>query len=253
MNKNLKINRIGRTAARRFLAVFLILLLFVSVSGCSVMSFIVPKSVKINSETYKTGFYGDLWPCNLSFKDEEYEIGGKTFRRLDFGEFDCFRAKIGSKSEGTVYCLDSQWEDAKAYYENEENFTYYCELNAKYSVRDHEYYPIEDMDSEKFDELMHIGRTFVYNPFDPVEKRAGELKQTIINADEHEISTIFRFYKESNDGYFCSYKGYYFFLCEGKMYLLRARYMKDNTYGAIEIDEEIAAPFIETAEKFINS
>ena len=238
---------------RKLLTSFSASLLAISLAGCTAaMDLLVPQSVKIGSSTYKTGFYGDdLYPVNLSYTGEDVEINGKNFHHLDCGQFDCYHASIGMKSEGTVYCLASQWEEAKAYYSDEENYTYICELNAKYSFKEHEYYPIEDMDPEKFDELMGRGHTFVSNPFDPVQKKAGELKQTIIDIDEQEVSTIFRFYKESNDGNFHTYRGYYFFLCEGKLYLLRAYYMKDHTYSAIEIDEDIAAPFIEIVETFI--
>lgn len=234
---------------RKLLIIFSVFLSVASLAGCSAnMDFLIPQSVKIGSNTYKTGFYGDLWPTNLSYTGEDVEINGKNFHHLDCGQFDCYHASIGSKSEGTIYCLASQWDAAKAYYADEGNFTYICELNAKYSAEDHEYYPVEDMNPEKFDELMSFSSTFVSNPFDPVQKKVGELKQTTINMNEQEVSTIFRFYKESNDGNFCTYRGYYFFLCERKLYLMRAYYMKDNTYSAIEIDEKIAAPFIEIVE-----
>lgn len=196
---------------RKLFTIFSALFLVIALTGCSaLMDFLPPQSVKIGDKTYKTGFYGDLWPINLSYTGEDVEIRGKLFHHLECGQFDCYHASIGKKSNGTVYCLASQWDEAKAYYANEENFTYICELNAKYSFEDHEYYPIENMDRETFDKLMNCGSTFVSNPLDPVQKKAGELKQTVINEDEQEISTIFRFYKESNDGNFCTYRGYYF-------------------------------------------
>ncbi|MCI8341622.1 MAG: hypothetical protein HFE62_00170 [Firmicutes bacterium] len=234
----------------RKILMFLAILSNILLSGCVAASYDVPDTVKIGSEIYKTGFYGDLWPDDISFTDEEYEIEKKTFKHLDNTTFDCVHAYIGPRANGVVYCIDSQWEEASEYYANDENFTYYCGLNVRYSTKDHEYNEIENIDLEKFEALTQFGKTHGYKPFDVVQNKVGELKETTIDLNQEEISTFFNFFKESNDGSFCSFKGDLFFVCDENMYLLRTRNMSENVINAVEVPKETAFYFIEIFEKF---
>ncbi|MCI8537069.1 MAG: hypothetical protein HFF18_00175 [Oscillospiraceae bacterium] len=209
--------------------------------------FSVPRRVRIEGEVYRTGFYGDLWAKNLTFTGEEYEVRGTTFRRLDCGTFDCIQAGVGSKTGGMLYCLDSQWEEAKAYYEDPENYTYYCGINVKESrEEDRQYFEVEDMDIEKYEALMGHGGAFAYDPFDPVKNRASEFKEVIIDAGPW---PYINFFKISKDGILESFKAYYFFILDGTMYQARYHNLSEDSVSAVEVPEETAAYFIELVER----
>ena len=92
----------------------------------------VPAKVEIEGVEYRTGFYDDsLWlQDRLPRSEEEFEVGGKVFRRMEQGEFDCVWARIGPKTGGMLYCREDQWDEAKAYYGDGENFDYYCIIGA---------------------------------------------------------------------------------------------------------------------------
>ena len=46
-------------------------------------SALVPETVELKGETYRTAFYSeDLWPHNLDCSDERYDINGISFHRV---------------------------------------------------------------------------------------------------------------------------------------------------------------------------
>lgn len=211
----------------------------------------VPNRVKIEGEEYRTGFYGDLWPKNLSFTGEEYEVRGIIFRRLEGTTFDCVQARIGGKTGGTIYCLASQWEEAKAYYEDGENYTYYCGIGAIEATEDEKrLFQIEDIDLEKYEALMEHGGVFAYDPFDAVKNKASEFREVTIDTLEVDPRPYINFFKQSKDGNFGSYKAHYFFILDGTMYLARYHNMSEHFVSAVEVSEETASYFIELVEGF---
>lgn len=213
----------------------------------------VPDRVRIEGKVYRTGFYGDLWPKNLTFTGEEYQVRGITFRRLDCGTFDCVQAQIGSKTGGTVYCLGSQWEEAKAYYEDSESYVYYCGINVKEAQdEDKQYFEIEDIDLEKYEALVEHGGVFAYDPFDGVKNAASEFKEVTIDTEKVDPRPYINFFKESKDGIFVSFKAHYFFILDGTMYLARYHNISEHFVSAVEVPKETADYFIELVEGFQN-
>lgn len=209
----------------------------------------VPDRVRIDGKVYRTGFYGDLWPKNLSYTGEEYEVRGITFRRLDCGTFDCVQAPIGSKTGGTIYCLASQWEEARAYYEDSGSYIYYCGINVKESRdEDKQYFEIEDIDLEKYEALVEHGGVFGYDPFDGIKNAASESREVIIDTEEVDPRPYINFFKESRDGMFGSFKGRYFFILDGTMYLARYHNISEHFVSAVAVPEETAAYFIELVD-----
>ncbi|MCI8650554.1 MAG: hypothetical protein HFG20_10625 [Anaerotruncus sp.] len=228
----------------------LAILLAACLSGCLLAVIDRPREVRVDRQVYQSGFYGDLWPDELSYQQEEYEVGGKTFRKLEDSQFDCVHTyHIGSKSEGMVFCLKSQWEKAQAYYADAENFNYYCRTDMRWPERrkDHE---IKEINLEKFEEITHLGDTYGLNLFDPVKNKAGALKAVELDPSKHKVSNYFTFYKQSKDGLFVSFRGNKFFLCEDKLYLARTQNGTTNIITAVEIPQETASYFIELVKKF---
>lgn len=236
------------------IVIFLPALLAIWLAGCASLGKALPsepETVKIDGRTYRQGFYGDLWTESLAFTGEQYEVGGKTFRRADCAGFDCMQALGGGKTGGIVYCLDSQWEEAAAYYGDAENYTYYCQIDALQGGK--QVFEIEAMDFEKFDALAHIGSVFSYDPFDIVKNKASESREILIDAAETDPRPYIVFYRESKDGSFVSSKAHRFFLLGGEMYLARYHNMSEGTVSAVKVPEETAAYFIELITRFQES
>lgn len=231
---------------------FLCIISVFLLTACGNLLIGVPTKVRIDGTVYKTGFYGEeLWPVNLSFTGEEYQVGRTNFCMMDWKPFDCVQAPIGMKTGGTIYCLADQWEDAKAYYENPENYRYYCLMNSKYAQEDEKKaYEIEDIDLEKYEALIHRGSTFGYEPFDIVKNKAAEYGTVDFDTLKIDPKPYFTFYKESKDEHFTSTKKYHFFILDGTLYLARYYNMSEHTLSAVEIPAEMAEYFIEIAESF---
>lgn len=233
--------------------------LMLQLSGCALRQLIlydfddilydVPETVEVEGETYRKGFYSDdLWPVNLEHSEEKYEIDGITFYPVEVGGFDCLHAPhTGGTTNGTVYCLDSQWEEAKEYYADLENFTYYCEITPPWiaGTERSDIHQIDDMDPEMFDAL----RNWVDNrndPFDAVEQTLGDIEEAdpIYLPSLPEFYCLF-FYKQSRDDCFRTFRGDKFSIIDGTLYYIRKYNGKEELLYVIEVPEETANYFIE--------
>lgn len=244
--------RNGVIAVKR-LVIFFLAAGFLCLTGCTSWNPLLgPKTVKIEGKTYTTGFYADdLWIKDAPKLEEAYEIGGVRFRLLDGGTFDCANGAAGGKTGGMIYVLDSQLEEARAYYADPENYVYYCAVGVKYSREgEGEVFEIEDIDLEKYDALMGIGSTFGYDPFDMVKNYASERKAVEIDVSKTDVRPYINFYRESRDGLFTSSKASNFFILDGTMYLARYHNGTKEIVSAVELPEETAAYFIDLVEGF---
>lgn len=240
---------------RRVLAAFA-LLGFLTLAGCgrwtqAQVMLGVPAKVEIDGVEYRTGFYDDtLWlQDRLPRSEEEFEVGGKVFRRMECGEFDCVWARIGPKTGGMLYCREDQWDEAQEYYADGENFDYYCIVGAKEAKKEEKQtFEVPEMDLEKFDALGKHGSTFDYDPFDLVHNKAAEYKEITIDTRKIDPRPYISFYKDSKDGIFTSYKAHYFFVMEGKLYQARYHNQSEEVVAAVEVPEETGEYFVELIE-----
>ena len=208
----------------------------------------VPETVEIEGNTYRTGFYGDdLWVKNMEFTGTEYEVNGTQFRGLDCNGFACVQASIGGKTNGVLYCLDEQWDDAASYYDDAENFTYYCLIEAT-SYEPERLAELETVDLEQWSALFHHSTTYDYDPFDLIKNITSE--HVAVEFDTLEINPLpyIHFYRESIDKKFISSKGSHFFIWDGTLYLARYDNHKDHRLSAVKIPEETGAYFLEIIE-----
>ena len=214
-------------------------------TACYISNLFVPKTVTIGGTTYRNGFYGDLWSKNLSYKGESYKIENKEFYHVDCEQFDWVHSSIGKTTSGVLYCAENQWEQAYEYYNNKDNFTYYCRIGAQYDDRDPVLVSIPNIDTTKFDELISFANMNGYNPFGS-NKDVKTCRQPIPDRDE---SPELTFYKESNDGYFASDQGYKFFVLDGKFLLLFYFDGETDELVAVEAPDELSKYFIELMEE----
>lgn len=242
----------------KIMAVVSAAILIMQLSGCVPVWMIlsnedrVPATVKVEGETYQTGFYSDdLWPINLEHTDEKYEIGSITFYPVEVSGFDCLHAPhTGGTTNGTLYCLDSQWEQAKEYYADPENFTYYCEITPAWiaGTEESDVHQIDDMDPEMFNALRHWADNR-NDPFDAVEQTLGDIEEAdpIYRPSLSEFYCLF-FYKQSRDDCFGTFRGDRFSIIDGKLYYIRNYNGKEKLLHVIEIPEETASYFIDLVD-----
>lgn len=99
------------------IALFALFIFFIStLAACNISNLIVPETVTINGTIYRNGFYGDLWPEDLTYNSDAYMVGDKEFYHVDNDQFDWVHSSIGDTTSGVLYCAESQWEQAYEYY-----------------------------------------------------------------------------------------------------------------------------------------
>lgn len=230
-----------------FLIATCVVFLTLALTACNSALFI-PKTVTIDGETYRNGFYGDLWPDNITFEGDSIKEGINEFRHVNCEKFDWVHSQIGSTTAGILYCAESQWEQASEYYADSDNFVYYCSIGAKYVDRDPVIATIPNIDSKKFDALMAFAEENSYNPFGSNE----DVKTLRLPIPDSDKSPKLVFYKESIDGFFTSYKGYTFHEVDGKLLLL---FFYDYGHGeyeemvGVDVTDELGQYFIELLEQ----
>ena len=85
----------------------------------------VAETVEINGKSYRTGFYGDCYLMDdLPLSGLEYELDEITYRALQHPEFDLWY----NGSDSVMYCAEDQWEAAKTYYADDQQYLYYCSV-----------------------------------------------------------------------------------------------------------------------------
>jgi hypothetical protein len=218
--------------------------LLLTLNSCVIDSnAIVPKTVTIDGVKYRDGFYGNLWPNNLTYQDDLYEVKVWKFRRVDCDKFDWVHSAIGDTASGVLYCAENQWEQARGYYSNSDNFVFYCKIGAQYNDRDPVIEIIADIDFQKFNQLLDFADKNSYNPFGS-NKNAKTRHLPIPDRDE---SPELVFYCESNDGFFTSYKGSKFHIMDGNLLLV---FFYDYSHGeyeelvAVDVPDELGEYFI---------
>lgn len=207
----------------------LILLFSYSVLFACKTNSIEPKTATIEGVTYRSGFYGDLYPINFIYTDDTYRDGVNKFRRVNCEKFDLIKFANDGITYDLLYCAESQWEQAYAYYANGDNFVYYCMVGAHNVYIEPVIITILNIDHEKFDALMVFANENSYNPFGS-NKNIRRLP--IPDTDE---SPRLVFYRESADGFFTSYRGNMFHVINDKLLLVLY-----YDYGHGEYEELVA-------------
>ncbi len=200
--------------------------------------------VTIDGKEYSTGFYGTLYPKNFELSEETYTIDDIEYCRIEDERFDLVHASVGFYESGTIFCDESQYEEAKEYYSDSDNFNYYCRIG-EHNLNEPDFEPLvidlSEEDKEMLDAIIVFGEENEYNPFNMLKNEEVEQVRLPLIPD-YKTSPKLIFYKESKDGMFTSIKGPEFREIDGKIYLI---FFYDYNHGesketvCVEVPEEM--------------
>lgn len=202
----------------------------------------VPNSIVIEGITYRSGFYGELYPAfgqagdigsNALKEGIIYKYRTHEFQRVDFEEHDWVHSYIGPYTSGTVYCADNQWEQMSDYYANPNNFKYYYGVG--YYISETSVH-IPEIDLQKFDELLTFGNI-----------NRSSIKAQRISQSEFQEGICF--YKVSNDGFFMTSEGPMYFVHDGKLMLVLYHDAGTEEVVAVNVPDELGQYFIGLIDK----
>lgn len=231
------------------LVILPVMLCFV-LTACS-----APETVTIDGTVYRSGFYGNLFPANMTYGSDIYTVNRIEFRRVICDRYNWMHTSNGTTTGGTIYCDDGQWEQAKTYYEDASNFIFYCEAGVENVYEDRKPAIVdlsEGIDPLKFDTLMDFAASNSYDPFDTKKNESVEtIRLPIPDSGE---SPRLVFYKESKDGWFASDKSYQFHIVDETLLLV---FYYDYGHGeyeelvAVEVPDELGRYFIELLAQYV--
>ena len=216
---------------------------------------IVPDRVNIDGINYRRGFYdinnsGRFYDAlipniqNFNYNGISYEVKDNIFYRLEHEQFDLvfsyFQTGI-SDGKTIVYCAEQQWELAKTYYTNNDNFQFYCRIGNITENITNIIIPL------KFDELMTFSRN---SSGDPFGSNYGVKTHKLPIPDQDE-SPVIAFSKKSNDGILGS-GGNLFYIIDGKMYLSFYDPRNATVLIVVDVPDEYGQYFMELVNKINN-
>jgi len=245
-------------------------LFLLSLTGCGTIAggiggvidnVMTPTSVTIDGVTYRSGFYGDLFPLfgqvgqigSETLGDEIlYDDGLHKFKRVEFEGHDWVHSYVGGTTGGTVYCAESEWEQTHDYYADSANFIYYCG-GKPYTSEEGDEYP--QIDAQKFDELFAFGEEYDYKPFD--ERSNERAMQIAYRLPEEAFEKGLKFTKASNDGYFKVGGSHEYFVHDDKLILVFYHDGGRDNGGikevvAIDVPDELGQYFIDLMERYLS-
>lgn len=221
-------------------------------SGCFKLSLNGSETLHIDDKTYKSGFYGVLFP-------NDYELDGKTLKfnniilsKIKHDEFELYHADIGPYTEGTIYCEEGDYENAVAFYNDPQNYSYYCVLGVDSNTTKTKTIEISEIDTNKFDALLKFADESNYNPFDKEHNAKIEKVDLPMPDDTQETRLVF--YKESVDSLFTSSQGTDYYIINNHLYSV---YQYDFGHGeyekliAVKVPDEISIYFVEFMKPYI--
>ena len=229
------------------LSIILFLLVF-TFCGCSELLLLGSGTLNIDGKTYKTGFYGTLFPQKFEFTDKTAEVYGLELRQLKHDKFDLYHSDVGSYDSGTLYCEESQYDKAVAYYSDPENYSYFCIIGVDSATTSAQTVEIDGVDTDFFDALLKFADNSMYEPFD--SEHNAKIEKVDLPMPDHNKDTRFVFYKESKDSLFVSLKGAEYYIIDNSLYLA---YQYDYGHGeyekliAVKVPEDISDYFVEFA------
>jgi len=206
-------------------------------------------SVTIEGTTYYGGFYDTLHPMEIPYQDAPtYEKNGGIYYRIQDGRFDLMYnpsgSVIGSSGpirafEGVLYCAESQWGQAQAYYADEANYKYFYSAGLFGTEQENDA-PAElfGVDPSKFAALMAFADKNEFDTFDrsrKVETRRLDWSIVITGLGVNLA-------KVSNDRFFTI--GNSFFVVENRLALFYYYDGSTDETLVVDVPEELSAYFV---------
>lgn len=181
----------------------------------------VPERLQLAGESYVHSFYDtDLYFTCYEADESDIVVrqDGRIYYRPPHPDLRLL-AFAGPSGSGTqehpVYCAESQLDAAKAWFTDRLNWTCYYGHGTDMANRPTSAVAWASVD--QFDALIKFCRENSYRPFGGTRNRTVQTVEFPL--PEGPVTEIV-FYKESNDGFFCSNKNDVMILRDGKLYLV---------------------------------
>lgn len=236
-------------------AAFVLLSCLMFLTSCQLIRALAPhepETVTVEGVSYRHDFYSDLYPQNIAREADGpcYEIDGYKFYPVSGspyawlictnGDSTAERAEDGTLHNGSLYCAESQWEEAQAYYADMAHFAYFCRVGGNFVDTEPEIIPLPGLASTQFDRLMAFAEANCYEPFAPARNEEIETQRASYPGRDGAPRLIF--YRESGDGFFTSTRRFHFYFLDGAL-LLVYRYDRSNdAMNVVPVPEDVAGP-----------
>ncbi len=232
---------------------FAIILVFILLlSGCFRLSTNEPQTLSANGKSYKTGFYGTLFPKEYELQNQRIKINNINLTKIKHNKFELYHADIGSYTEGTIYCAEEDYQNAFNFYSDPENYSYHCIIGVDTDTTEAESIEIPKVDTNKFDALLEFANKSGYDPFDDEHNAKIEKIELPMPDDTKDIRLVF--YKESLDSLFVSTTGSEYYIINNSLYLA---YQYDFGHGeyekliAVKVPDDISSYFVDFMKVYI--
>ena len=235
---------------KKFFSIVFVLVL--TLTGCVGLAPDGPEMLVIGEKTYKTGFYGTLFPNDFEFDGDPFTINTIPVQKIIHPVFDLYHADIGSYDEGTIYCAEKDYDKAYAFYNNLKNYSYYCILGVNSDTQTAKTVEIPDVDIGMSDALLEFAEKSNYDPFD--QDHNAEIEKVELPMPDDTKDTRLVFYKESIDSLFVSSMGTDYYIIDNHLY---AVYQYDFGYGeyekliAVKTPDDISTYFVDCMKSYL--
>jgi len=230
----------------------IVLILALTLTGCVGLAPDGPETLKTNEKTLKTRFYGTLFPNEFELTGETLEIKNIKLNKISHDSFDLYHADIGSYIEGTIYCEENDYQNALSFYNDPQNYSYFCILGVNSVTQSTTTVEFSDIDTDKFNALLEFADKSNYEPFD--KKHNAKIEKVELPMPDDTKDTRLVFYKESNDNLFNSSKGTDYYILNNHLY---AVYQYDYGHGeyekliAVKVPDDISTYFVEYMKSYL--
>lgn len=235
---------------KKILALSLVLLM--TLTGCVGLSPDGPETLTLDKNSYKTGFYGTMFPNEYELSNEKLEIDKIVLNRINHESFELYHADIGSYAEGTIYCLAKDYESALSFYNDAENYSYYCILGVDSDTQSTTTIELTDVDTTKFNALLDFADQSNYDPFD--KKHNAKIDKVELPMPDDTKDTRLVFYKQSKDNLFVSSTGTDYYIINNHLYAVYQYDFGHVEYEkliAVKVPDEISVYFVEYMKAYM--
>ena len=203
-----------------------------------------PTRIEIGGEAYVSGFYENLWPDGIAFGEDDppafeteyhlwWEVAGAPFSLY------CAQNKEALYWNPTVYCKESESEEAGAYYADAKNFDYYMGLYGD-SHKD-ERIKLGGADTALLEKAISLNARIQENAGKGLltgKKDFSDIEISIPYAEVLPVQPVF--YRVSKDGFFTTIQNDWL-VSGGKIFVFGSYDADTDMYTAYTVDEAASA------------
>lgn len=225
-----------------------------ALAACSLLpSHRDPARIEIGGEAYVSGFYENLWPDGIAFGEDDppafeteyhlwWEVAGTPFSLY------CAQNKEALYWNPTVYCKESESEEAGAYYADAKNFDYYMGLYGD-SHKD-ERIKLGGADTALLEKAISLNARIQENAGKGLltgKKDFSDIEISIPYAEVLPVQPVF--YRMSKDGFFTTIQNEWL-VADGNLYIFGSYDGDTDMYTAYIIDSAASAYMIALLNKY---